>query len=98
MQLGQVLDLGVPPSSIVFANPCKRLRDVRAAAARGVDLTTFDTVGELQKLAAWHPRTHALLRIRADDPEARCPLGHKYGAEEDAWDGLLQVPAARLSA
>jgi ornithine decarboxylase len=29
------------------------------------------------------------LRIRADDPSARCNLGIKYGAEEHEWDVLL---------
>ena len=28
---------------IVFANPCKRPKDLRCAADRGVELTTFDT-------------------------------------------------------
>jgi ornithine decarboxylase len=35
--------------------------------------------------------TRVLLRIRADDPEARCNLGIKYGAEEHEWDELLNV-------
>ena len=91
MQLATVIDMGVSPSRIVYANPCKRPRDVRTAAKLGVDLTTFDTVCELEKLAEWHPNTSVLLRIRADDPAARCPLGHKYGAEEPVIDSLLQV-------
>jgi diaminopimelate decarboxylase len=56
-----------------------------------VDLTTFDTVCELAKLARWHPGTKALLRIRADDPAARCQLGNKYGAEPELAPGLLRV-------
>jgi len=56
-----------------------------------VDLTTFDTVSELRKLAAGHPRTRALLRLRADDPAARCQLGNKYGAEPADVVPLLQV-------
>ena len=39
-----VLDLGVRPERIVLANCCKRPRDIRTACARGVALTTFDTV------------------------------------------------------
>lgn len=56
-----------------------------------VNLTTFDTASELGKLARWHPGTRALLRIRADDPAARCQLGNKYGAEPADATALLQV-------
>lgn len=84
-----VLGLGVPPERIVFANACKRPCDIRFAAAKGLNLTTFDTESELNKLARWHPSTEALLRIRADDTEARCQLGNKYGAlMEDCADLL----------
>ena len=64
-----VLGLGVPADRIVFANACKRPCDIRFAAAKGLQLTTFDTESELHKLARWHPSTEALLRIRADDPQ-----------------------------
>lgn len=56
-----------------------------------VALTTFDTPSELHKLARWHPRARALLRIRADDPAARCQLGNKYGAEPEDAPALLKV-------
>lgn len=64
-----VLGLGVPSHRIVFANACKRPCDIRFAAAKGLNLTTFDTDSELHKLARWHPATDTLLRIRADDTQ-----------------------------
>ena len=88
-----VLALGVPPSRIVYANACKRPSDVRHAAAVGVDLTTFDTAAELRKLAALHPASKALLRLRADDPAARCQLGNKYGCEPGDAPRLLALAA-----
>lgn len=36
LQLDMVLRLGVSPDRIVFANACKRPRDIRAAAAKQV--------------------------------------------------------------
>ena len=36
MQLDMVLRLGVGPDRIVFANACKRPRDIRAAATKQV--------------------------------------------------------------
>ena len=86
-----VLDLGVEPERILYANPCKRVQDIAFAKEKKILRTTFDSVCELKKVAGvWqdsHPQL--LLRIRADDPSARCNLGVKYGAEEQDWDVLL---------
>ena len=60
-----------------------------------MDLTTFDSVGELKKLSKYHPEVKAVLRLRADDSGARCPLGVKYGAEEEECLELLAA-AKRL--
>ncbi len=62
-----------------------------------VALTTFDTPSELAKLARWHPSAKALLRIRADDPAARCQLGNKYGADPEDATALLKVPSRSAS-
>jgi ornithine decarboxylase len=59
-----------------------------------VRLTTFDTAGELAKLAAAAPGMEALLRIRADDASALCSLGSKYGVEPDLAPALLAAAAA----
>eukprot|EP01025_Chloroclados_australasicus_P068115 TRINITY_DN9450_c0_g1_i2.p2 TRINITY_DN9450_c0_g1~~TRINITY_DN9450_c0_g1_i2.p2 ORF type:complete len:596 (+),score=75.64 TRINITY_DN9450_c0_g1_i2:953-2740(+) len=45
-----VLGLGVSPDRIVYANACKRVRDIWHAQVRGVNLTTFDTLSELHKI------------------------------------------------
>jgi ornithine decarboxylase len=88
-EIQQVLDLGVEPERILYANPCKRVQDIAFAKENGIMRTTFDSVCELKKMAASFPECQLLLRIRADDPSARCNLGVKYGAEEYDWDVLL---------
>eukprot|EP01023_Acetabularia_acetabulum_P025069 TRINITY_DN24045_c0_g2_i7.p1 TRINITY_DN24045_c0_g2~~TRINITY_DN24045_c0_g2_i7.p1 ORF type:complete len:847 (+),score=166.78 TRINITY_DN24045_c0_g2_i7:301-2841(+) len=85
-----VVGLGVNADKIVYANACKRIRDIKHAQMRNVNLTTFDTLSELQKMAKWHPRTNLLIRIRADDASARCQLGNKYGVEMDYTEVLLK--------
>lgn len=80
-EVEMMLKMGVHPSRIIFAHPCKRGADFRYAKEHGVDYTTFDTLSELHKIAALHPGFKCVLRIRADDPEARVPLGLKYGAD-----------------
>lgn len=88
-EVEQVVAMGVSPDRIIFANPCKRPADIRSAAMRGITHSTFDTEAELLKLRRWAPGSRVLLRIRADDPGARCPLGNKFGAEEWEWEPLL---------
>jgi len=44
MQLDMVLRLGVSPERIVFANACKRPRDIRAAANKQVRKLPFLTL------------------------------------------------------
>ncbi len=51
----------------------------------------FDTVSELHKVAEMDPEFKLVLRIRADDPGARVPLGLKYGAEVSEAPGLLRA-------
>lgn len=86
-----VLGLGVDPSKIIFANACKRPRDIRSARLLGVNLTTFDTKAELLKMEKHFSACNLVLRIRADDPDARCQLGNKYGAELEEVPGLLSL-------
>ena len=88
-EIQAVLDIGVSPERIIYANPCKRNEDIVFAKSNGVCITTFDSECELRKISKFHPECKLILRIRADDPNARCPLGNKYGAEERDWDVLL---------
>lgn len=93
-EIQQVLDIGVEPERILYANPCKSIEDIRFAKMKNVVWTTFDSVCELEKIASvfnGEKRPQLFLRIRADDPSARCNLGVKYGAEEHEWDPLLCV-------
>lgn len=95
-ELDQVLALGVAPADIIFANACKMPSHVSHMAQKGVTRTTFDNEQELYKIKDRHPGADVLLRIRADDPGARCQLGNKFGAEEEEVPFLLQE-ARRLS-
>jgi len=80
----------MPPSRIIFAHPCKTRTDIEYAAEHHIEYTTFDTDSELDKIARFNPRFRCVLRIRADDPDARVPLGLKYGASLEDVPSLLQ--------
>lgn len=66
-------------------------KHLQAACTAGIELTTFDTEAELYKVKQYFPNVGLVLRIRADDPAARCNLGDKYGAEEDEIEPLMRV-------
>lgn len=55
VELEQVLGLGVAPSRIIYAHPCKPISCLQYAAHHGVQLMTFDSEEELTKVARHHP-------------------------------------------
>lgn len=67
------------PSNLIFAHPCKRMDEIMFAEEHGIQLTTFDTFTEINKLA--DSPLDCLLRIKVDNPTAKVQLGLKYGAE-----------------
>ncbi|EPQ53929.1 ornithine decarboxylase [Gloeophyllum trabeum ATCC 11539] len=88
-EISQVLKLGVDPSRIIFANPCKAASFIRNAAKAGVDMMTFDNTDELHKVARTHPRAKLVVRILTDDSRSLCRLGLKFGAPLVSVPGLL---------
>lgn len=93
-EVDHVTSLGVPASRIILAHPVKRPCDLRCIASKGVPYTTFDSEGELHKIAAAKVDCGLVLRIRADDPNAKVSFGTKYGAWPRDAPHLLSV--ARL--
>jgi len=90
-EIEAVLAVGVDPSRIIFANPCKSLSHIDFARRVGVMRTTFDNEAELYKIKAIHPKAHLVLRIWVDDKDAQCPLSNKYGAHLEECQHLLEI-------
>ncbi|RLL93883.1 hypothetical protein CFD26_102163 [Aspergillus turcosus] len=89
-ELRIVLNLGVDPSRVIFANPCKSASSLIFAARTGVTLTTFDNLDELETIRAFHPDARLVLRIYACDNDALIKLGDKFGAPVESSLVLLQ--------
>ncbi|KAJ8289503.1 hypothetical protein GJAV_G00002080 [Gymnothorax javanicus] len=75
-----VQSLGVDPSRIIYANPCKQVSQIKYACAHGVQMMTFDSEVELMKVARCHENAKLVLRIATDDSKALCRLSVKFGA------------------
>ncbi|TPX54911.1 hypothetical protein SeMB42_g00109 [Synchytrium endobioticum] len=88
-EIQTVLDMGVDPSRIIYANPCKQTSFIRWAAARGVTMMTFDNADELLKIKGVHPNAKVVLRILTDDSHSVCKLGTKFGASQAVVPSLL---------
>ncbi|KAJ9089427.1 Ornithine decarboxylase [Entomophthora muscae] len=84
-----VLNYGVNPSRIIFANPCKPSSHIRFAAAHGVLKMTFDNVDELHKIKKFCPQAQVVLRILTDDSKSVCQFGIKFGASLIAAQELV---------
>ncbi|KAI2633921.1 ornithine decarboxylase [Xylaria nigripes] len=90
-EIEQVLDMGVDPSRIIYAQPCKTNSYVRFVASRGVKQMTFDNADELRKIAKLYPDAELFLRILTDDSSSLCRLSLKFGASLDSTDNLLRL-------
>lgn len=90
-EIEQVLNLGVDPSRIIYANPCKTKSYVRYARQEGVKQMTFDSTDELHKIGAFFPDAELFLRISTDDLSSLCGFSIKFGASLDNTKELLQL-------
>jgi len=90
-EIQTVLDLGVAPHRIIFANPCKQASFIKYANQVGVDLMTFDNENELLKIKEHHPNAKCVLRIITDDKNAICRFSMKFGADMDSSLKLIEL-------
>ncbi|KAF9364563.1 hypothetical protein BGX34_001174 [Mortierella sp. NVP85] len=88
-EIQSVLDMGVDPTRIIYANPCKQNSFVKYAYNNKVRMMTFDNAEELHKIKRFHPDAQLVLRILTDDSKSLCKLGLKFGAPLDTTGFLL---------
>jgi len=90
-EIEQVLSLGVDPSRIIYANPCKQQSFIRYSKKQNVKKMTFDNAEELYKIKALFPDAELVLRILTDDSSSLCQLGLKFGASLATTGKLLKL-------
>ncbi|KAJ5626671.1 hypothetical protein N7528_004098 [Penicillium herquei] len=88
-EMRTVLNLGIDPSRILFANPCKSAASLVFARQVGTLRTTFDNLDELDTIKMHMPEAQLLLRIYANDDSALICFGEKFGAPLDTTRDLL---------
>jgi len=90
-EIQSILDLGVNPSQIIYANPCKQSSHLKYAATNQVHMMTFDNSDELFKIKKYHPQAQLVLRILTDDSKSICRFGAKFGASLEKTADLIQT-------
>eukprot|EP01060_Flectonema_neradi_P002215 TRINITY_DN1134_c1_g1_i1.p1 TRINITY_DN1134_c1_g1~~TRINITY_DN1134_c1_g1_i1.p1 ORF type:complete len:467 (+),score=108.76 TRINITY_DN1134_c1_g1_i1:90-1403(+) len=87
-----VLEMGLSPADdIIFANPCKQVSHIKAAANCGMKYVTFDNEYELPKIKKHWPDAKVVLRIVTDDSKSICEFSSKYGAQLNYCPKLIQT-------
>ncbi|XP_055316889.1 ornithine decarboxylase 1-like [Sitodiplosis mosellana] len=82
-EIAMVMNYGVAPQSIIYANPTKPISHLKFAAEMNVSVMTVDSEFELLKIKKHYPDAKLILRIRCDAKVSQCPLGEKYGCNPD---------------
>lgn len=80
-EIERILDLGVDPERIIYANPAKQPSHLRFAQQNGVYKMTFDNIEELLKIKEIFPDAQLVLRIRFDAKSAMVVFGDKFGCD-----------------
>lgn len=98
-EIMELSSLGVDGSRMIYANPMKTVNGLRACRNAGVGKMTFDSAGEIDKMARECPGATVLLRIRINNSSAHVDLNKKFGAaREQALELLLKARDAGLDA
>ncbi|PGH10361.1 ornithine decarboxylase [Blastomyces parvus] len=90
-EIDLALDVGVDPSRIIYAQPCKTKSYLRYASQVGVKQMTFDNSDELYKIKEMCPDAELYLRILTDDSASLCRLSMKFGASLSIARSLLEL-------
>lgn len=94
-EIEQIINLGVDSSKIIFAHPRKPLSDIYYAKEKRVNLLTFDSIEELNKLLHLYPEADLLLRIKTDDSQSSSQLSQKFGATLEESYAILDSGFSR---
>ncbi|KFB49766.1 AGAP011806-PA-like protein [Anopheles sinensis] len=95
-ELERILDFGVEPERIIFAQPAKSIPSLLYARSKKVSVMTFDSAIELEKIHQYYPEAQLVLRMRHDSLKVIRVLGKKFGCDPVNEAPALLRKAARL--
>ncbi|XP_076105710.1 ornithine decarboxylase-like [Mytilus galloprovincialis] len=91
IEIQKILDLGVDPTRIIYANPYKQISFLKYAADYDVAMMTFDCDDELEKIKEVYPAAKLVLRICPQtNHKVKHPLKRKFGCHPFKASQLLK--------
>ena len=90
-ELRMLQAIGVDAAEVLYSNPIKPPAHIAEAYKAGLWRFSFDSEGELHKLAQHAPGSAVYIRLRVDDSTSIFPLSRKFGAEAHEARALLQL-------
>jgi ornithine decarboxylase len=94
-ELDDLIGLGIEPNSVIFSNPVKPWRHVRAAYRAGVRRFALDSRSELDKIAEHAPGSSVYVRISAPVGASEVPSEGKFGVDLAEAEALMTVAVER---
>ncbi|KAK1118836.1 hypothetical protein K0M31_014608 [Melipona bicolor] len=82
-EIRTVMELGVPPNRIIFANPAKWTTHIKFAKMMNVEKMIVDSDTEILKINNIFPEAKIVIRICCDAKNALVSLGMKFGCDPD---------------
>ncbi len=81
--------------NVVYANPCKPMRDLQKAKALGSPTTVVDSFEEVDKLVSVNWKGGALLRLLVEDKSSLMPFSRKFGLPPEKAAAVANYAFAR---
>ena len=88
-ELEQCFSFGVSPDRISYNNPVKKPDDIKNAYDLGIRNFTFDSKGELSKIAKMAPGSNVFCRFGVRDRGALWPFEGKFGCSSEMLIELM---------
>lgn len=83
--------LGIDPAGVLYSNPVKPPAHIAEAYRAGLWRFSFDSPGELAKIAEHAPGAAVYVRLRVDDHDSVFPLSRKFGCDAGEAADLLSL-------
>jgi ornithine decarboxylase len=80
VEIDEVVRAGADPAQLLYSHPIKYPKDIARAHAFGVRKYAFDSVAELDKIAAHAPGADVFVRLAVEHVDSVFTLSDKFGA------------------
>ncbi|MBX4187696.1 MAG: type III PLP-dependent enzyme [Candidatus Doudnabacteria bacterium] len=82
-EINWLREVGVPANKIIYGTSIKPINHIKAAYNYGVRLFAFDSLPELDKIAAAAPGSKVYVRVLVNDAGSVFRFSEKFGTERD---------------